>query len=52
MMSASEGEGSHEKADSCVNFLSINQIQMRTRREGVKKILKFCGCHIWKLPKE
>ena len=40
MMSASEGEGAHGKADAIRElrpFYCINQVQMRKRGEGVKK---------------
>ena len=56
MMSASEGEGFMEKRTSegrLRKFYSINQIQQdkgQEKKGGGKKIRKFCGHHIWKLP--
>ena len=54
MMSASEGEVGHGKADVVREVTLILQFQMRTRGEGVKKAEKFadvingcslCHCH-------
>ena len=47
MMSASEGEGGgHGKADAVRGLHEF----CTTVDNGGKKIRKFCGCHLWKLP--
>ena len=51
MMSASEGGGGHGKADAESKAVS-KSIPNGDKGEGVKKIRKFCGHHIWKLPKD
>ena len=52
MMSASEGEGGHGRAEvvglgRLRELNTINQFQMRTSGGGGKQILKFWGHHLW-----
>ena len=54
MMSASEGGGGHGKADivrEVARILYYKSDPNADKGGGGQKIRKFCGHHIWKLPK-